>query len=251
MPRVNDYEKFAAMRQQELKSGQKLPHRFVEKPAMKKLLRNLKGKKVLMLGCGTGEEALLLSKAGATNLVGIDVSPESIRLAKETYPQFAFLVGDMHKLDFPDNSFDFVYSSLVVHYSPEPLKVYKEVARVLKPGGNFQFSVGHPVRWASQEVKMDGHKIRMLAFSEDKKHPKMYGNYLQFEPHSTTFATGETLRFWVGAPSMHFSLLKEAGFAVEEFVETHAIPAAKKVAPYYYKRYNRFPQFIVFVAKKM
>ena len=46
--------------------GEKLPHRFVEKPAMRKLLPNLANKKVLMLGCGTGEESLLLEELGAT-----------------------------------------------------------------------------------------------------------------------------------------------------------------------------------------
>ena len=113
---VNDYDKYAKMRQEQLKSGGKRPHRFIEKPMMRELLPNLSGKRVLMLGCGTGEEALMLNEFGATDLVGVDLSEESIRLAKESYPDFEFVAGDMHDLPFKDGEFDFVYSSLAVHY---------------------------------------------------------------------------------------------------------------------------------------
>ena len=122
----NDYDKFAKERQEQLKKGEKRPHRFIEKPMMRELLPNLTGKKVLMLGCGTGEESLMLNEFGATDIVGIDLSEESIRLAKESYPNCEFLVGDMHKLPFENDSFDFVYSSLAIHYSGTPEDVYKE-----------------------------------------------------------------------------------------------------------------------------
>lgn len=61
---VNDYDKFAKERQEELLKGEKKPHRFSEKPMMKSMLSSLNGKKVLMLGCGTGEESVLLKSFG-------------------------------------------------------------------------------------------------------------------------------------------------------------------------------------------
>ena len=105
---VNDYDKFAKERQEQLKKGEKRPHRFIEKPMMRELLPDLAGKKVLMLGCGTGEESLLLREFGASDIIGVDLSEESIRLAKESYPECEFIVGDMHKLPFNDKSFDFI-----------------------------------------------------------------------------------------------------------------------------------------------
>jgi len=120
---INDYDKFAKERQEQLKKGEKRPHRFIEKPMMRELLPDLTGKKVLMLGCGTGEENALLGEFGATDIVGIDLSEESIRLAKESYPNCQFIVGDMHKLPFENNFFDFVYISLAVHYSEDPESV--------------------------------------------------------------------------------------------------------------------------------
>lgn len=247
---INNYDKYAAERQQELKKGEKLPHRFVEKPAMRKLLPNLAGKKVLMVGCGTGEETLLLEEFGAGPMVGVDLSKESIRLANESYPTHEFKVADMHTLPFEDATFDFVYSSLTVHYSSHPIDVYKEVLRVLKPGGKFQFTVGHPMRWASERITIDGTTTKIMGYTEGDTIPHLYGDYLGFKEYSETFASGEVLQFWIGPPSMHFNLLQEAGFNVTNFVETKAIEECKAVNEPYYERFSHFPQFMAFSARK-
>ncbi len=203
---------------------------------------DLTGKRILLLGCGSGEESKLLEEFGATNLVGIDLSVESIKLAKESYPGYEFTVGDMHRLAFADREFDFVYSSLTVHYSDNPLAVYKEVGRVLKPGGSFQFSVGHPVRWASDVANVDGRQVRLLGYTEGKDKPKLYGKYHTFSRHQDAFSDGMVVQYWIGPPSMHFNLLKQAGFTVE---------ACNDIDPYYYERFSEFPQWAVFVAKKL
>ena len=247
---VNDYDHYAALRQKELQKGQKLPHRFVEKPAMRKVLPDLKDKKVLMLGCGTGEESMLLEEFGATGMVGVDLSEESVRLANETYPKHQFAVGDMHKLDLADQSFDFVYSSLTIHYSDRPLDVYKEMYRLLKPGGILQFSIGHPMRWASARITIDGTPTKLLGYTEGESKPTLYGSYNHFAKYQETFRSGEVLEFWVGPPSLHFNLLKEAGFRIEEFIETAAVEECKEVDANYYDRFSNFPQFVVFAAKK-
>ncbi len=247
---VNDYDKYAAQRQAELKKGEKLPHRFVEKPAMKKLLPSLKDKKVLMLGCGTGEESLLLEEFDAASMEGIDLSSESVRLANESYPKHRFSVADMHQLDYEEGRFDFVYSSLTVHYSARPVDVYKEIWRILKPGGSFQFSIGHPMRWASERVVVDDIPYKLMGYTEGHTKPKLYGDYSNFHEYSETFPSGEELRFWIAPPSMHFGLLREAGFDVTDFVETKAIDECRQVDEDYYKRFSHFPQFVVFVAKK-
>lgn len=247
---VNDYDHYAAQRQEELKKGEKLPHRFVEKPAMKKLLPNLTNKKILMLGCGTGEESLLLEEFGAASMSGVDLSKESVRLANESYPNHSFSVADMHKLDFEDASFDFVYSSLTIHYSSHPLDVYKEIMRILKPGGTLQFSIGHPMRWASERVSIEGIQTKLMGYTEGNTPPRLYGNYSEFKQYDETFPSGEVLQFWIGPPSMHFSLLRDAGFDVKSFVETKAIEECREVNEYYYERFSHFPQFVVFVAEK-
>lgn len=258
MKKTNDYDQWAAARQKELRAGEKLPHRYVEKPAMRKLLPRLEGKKVLLLGCGTGEESQLLTEFGASDMTGIDLSKESIRLARQTYPDIHFEVGDMHHLDFEDESFDFIYSSLTIHYSDKPGEVYQELCRILRPGGSLQFSVGHPMRWASEHLEIEGVPSKIMGYSEDPQHPRLYGTYATFAQHQeSVFAkaggtekNGEVLSFWIGPPSMHFGLLREAGFIVESFVESQTIEECKEVDAYYYERNHEFPQFCIFSARK-
>ena len=252
MTNPNDYDSVAEKRQQRLIKGESLPHRFVEKPAMEKMLPSLRGLTGLMLGCGTGEESMLLAQKGALNLTGIDKSEVSIRLAQESYPNHQFQVGDINKLEFPDASFDFVYSSLAIDYTDNPLGVYKEVYRVLRNGGMFQFSVPHPVRWSSEQVLIDGIPTRLLGFAESNDSPRVYGNYSDYAEHDHTFTLSpdDPIKIWVGPPSMHFQLLKQAGFRIDEFVETRAIEETKDTDAYYYARFSKLQQFSLFQAVK-
>jgi len=247
---VNDYDKFAAQIQNDLLTGQKPPHRFVEKPAMKSLLPSLSNKKVLLIGCGTGEEVLLLEEFGAANTTGTDLSKESIRLASEAYPNHTFIAADMHELPFDDATFDFVYSSLAIHYSAEPARVYKEISRVLKPNGTLQFSIVHPVRWASSREIINGVPTKLMGYTEGDEPIRLYGNYSEFHQVSEVLSGNGELQFWVGPPSMHFGLLREAGFTVTDFIETKAVPETREFNRNYYERFSHFPQFVVFVAKK-
>ena len=83
---VNDYDAFAKKRHYEVTNGMKKSLRFVEKPMMISMLPELEGKRILMLGCGTAEESELLSKYNPKKITGIDISEESIKIAKESYP---------------------------------------------------------------------------------------------------------------------------------------------------------------------
>lgn len=247
---VNDYDKFAKLRQKLIANGEKRSHRFLEKPMMKDMIPNLEGKKILMLGCGTGEESIYLQQFGGKDMVGIDVSAESIKIAKETFPEFEFCVGDMHKLPFEDGSFDFVYSSLVIHYSATPDKVYSEINRVLKKEGQLLFSVGHPLRWANESVEVDGVECSILGYQSKNEDGKVYGNYHTFALHEHKFPSGEVLSFYVCSPSFHFGLLKESGFVIENFKECKCIEEAKDIDYNYYCKYSEFPQFMAFLATK-
>lgn len=253
---VNDYDKFASKRQQDLIEGRKPSHRFVEKPMMRSMLPNLENKKVLMLGCGTGEESKLLETFGASSkqLTGIDLSSKSIEIAKKSYPNIEFVVGDMNDLPFQSDSFDFVYSSLAIHYNATPEKVYEEVYRILKPNGMFLFSVGHPLRWSSVEKDIDGEIIRMIGCSKDDDGNKVYGKYHSFEKHTfSSFAwqdDNEVLEFYVGSPSMHFKLLRKANFEVLDFTESKCVEDAKETDMNYYIKNREIPQFMAFLVKK-
>ena len=248
----NEYDKYAKERQEKLLKGTSKPHRFAEKPMMFSMLSNLTGKKVLLLGCGTGEETKMLESFGAVDMIGIDLSEESIRIAKETYPNYEFIVGDMHKLPFDNESFDYVYSSLTIHYSDKPNLVYDEIYRILKNNGQFLFSIGHPMRWSSANVEVNGKKYKIIG-NEDyyENGERVFGNYLTFGLHKHLFGSeSNPLEFYTGSPSMHFKLLRKSGFLVEDFSESKCTEECKDYDVRYYNIYSEIPQFMAFLTRK-
>src|SRR5690606_4604584 len=102
-----------------------------------------------------------LQKRGAI-VTGIDISDSMIATAKESIPEADLFVMDMHNLDFPDSHFDFIYSSLAIHYAPDWRIVFQEINRVLKPGCLFQFSSTHPTSESMKHESTEENKIALL-----------------------------------------------------------------------------------------
>ena len=88
------------------------------------------------LGCGPGHVARYLVAKGIS-MLGIDLSPEMIRVASELHPGIDFRVGDMTALDLPDESLaGAVAFYSIVHFASEELgPVFREIRRVLVPDG--------------------------------------------------------------------------------------------------------------------
>ncbi|MEM7113048.1 MAG: methyltransferase domain-containing protein [Chloroflexota bacterium] len=104
-----------------------------------RLARLEPGQRVLDIGCGTGDLTHLAKTAVGElgHVIGIDAAAEMIAVAQEKYPEGDFRLAAVEQLPFPDNSFDVVVSSLVLHHLPGELKEagMQEVWRVLKPNG--------------------------------------------------------------------------------------------------------------------
>src|SRR5436190_9201447 len=94
--------------------------------------------KVLEIGCGLGTDGAQFARAGA-DYTGIDLTDAAVELARKRFELFhlpgTFRVADAEGLDFPDNSFDVVYSHGVLHHTPNTAGAIREVHRVLKPNG--------------------------------------------------------------------------------------------------------------------
>ncbi|MFA5176177.1 MAG: class I SAM-dependent methyltransferase [Candidatus Nanoarchaeia archaeon] len=113
-----------------------------------KLLGNVKGKKILEIGCGGGQCSIAFAKQGA-KCIGIDISKEQLKyaedLARKNKVKVNFIHGSYQDLGkIKSNSQDIVFSAFALQYSPDLKKVFKQIHRILKKRGIFLFSLDHP-----------------------------------------------------------------------------------------------------------
>ncbi len=99
-----------------------------------------KGDRVLDLGTGSGYALRAIRDTQESGLsVGLDGSPEMVQNAREYTKDnlIEYVGGDFHQLPFADDSFNHIWSMEAFYYSQKPLKVLKEIRRILCPGGTF------------------------------------------------------------------------------------------------------------------
>jgi SAM-dependent methyltransferase len=105
-----------------------------------------RGLKVLEIGVGLGADHQRFAEAGA-DLYGIDLTPRAVEFVRQRLAVMGLSsqlqIGDAENLEFPDDTFDLVYSWGVIHHSPDTARAAREILRVLKPGGIFRVMVYH------------------------------------------------------------------------------------------------------------
>jgi ubiquinone/menaquinone biosynthesis C-methylase UbiE len=116
------------------------------------VLGDVVGRDVLEIGCGAAQCARWLATRGA-RAVGLDLSfrqlQHSRRIDDEHGLHVPVLCGTATHLPFGDGSFDMAFSSFgALQFVEQIDRTVAEVARVLRPGGRFAFSITHPVRWS-------------------------------------------------------------------------------------------------------
>lgn len=114
---------------------------------LKKLFPDVRGKKVLDLGCGYGWHCAYAVSNGAQSVIGIDASEKMIYEAKKrnSNPKIQYVMCDINQYSYSEALFDCVISNLVLHYIADLDEVYRKVYRTLVPGGYFLMNIEHPV----------------------------------------------------------------------------------------------------------
>jgi ubiquinone/menaquinone biosynthesis C-methylase UbiE len=132
---------------------------FLREPVIRSAIKALRlppGSRGLDAGCGIGSHTLLLTEAVAPggHVTGLDQSPQLLNQARETAERsglserVSFREGDVNKLPFEHDTFDWVWSVDCAGYAPgEPVTLLKELARVVKPGGTVAI-----LAWSSQQL---------------------------------------------------------------------------------------------------
>ncbi|TAK55144.1 MAG: methyltransferase domain-containing protein [Dehalococcoidia bacterium] len=180
------------------------------------LLDEVRGKHVLVLGCGGGQDCVALEKLGAI-VVGIDQSAKQIEYARKyaarhDAPNASFVEGTVEDLSrFDDESFDMAVSAHMLNYVERIEDTLREAARVLKPGGAFSISVRHPFD---------------AALAERPPYGVVRAYWSEQDDWTWSLEGGVSARFrqWYWPVSRWFEMLTDAGFVVERMLEPQEGP---------------------------
>ncbi|GAM64302.1 ubiquinone/menaquinone biosynthesis methyltransferase ubiE [Vibrio ishigakensis] len=139
------YSKFAREYDQAVTDN--LYNAHFERPITLSLLDDVSGLKLLDLGCGPGAHTKAILESGAQGATCIDFSNEMVELVKEKFGEKVEAYQQDLSIGLPkesDESYDLAICPLVIHYIQDLKPLFRDVARVLKPGGKFVFSTHHP-----------------------------------------------------------------------------------------------------------
>jgi len=124
------------------------------------ILGDLQGKQVLCLATGGGQQSAMFGVLGA-NVTVLDLSPTQLQRDEEAAHHYGYPVhtvqGDMRDLAvFASDSFDLVYQAYSLNFVPCVEPVFREVARVLRPGGLYQMQWANPFTQSVDDQAWDG-----------------------------------------------------------------------------------------------
>lgn len=215
-----------------------------EIPALFSMMPDLKGKRVLDLGCGFGEHCKQFIEQGAQKVVGIDISEKMLAVAQKenANPNISYINMPMENIGELDEKFDVVVSSLAFHYVEDYAGVVKNIYNLLEKEGIFIYSQENPLctchsggdRWTRDEK---GNKIHLNL--------RDYG--IEGERESVWFV--DNVKKYHRTFSTIINTLINAGFSIEKMIEP--LPSEKILANYpdYQDLFHK-PDFLLLRVKK-
>lgn len=204
-----------------------------ERPAMMELVpQKLAGLHILDAGCSAGWYSEQFAQRGA-QVTAIDISPEMVKHTHQLLGDKALVIClDLEEtLPFQDATFDVVVSSLTLHYLKEWRKTFKELHRVLKPGGSFLLSIHHPLTDLQLLENVDYFSTELIVDSWNKG--------------------GKTYKvpfFRRSLGDVFESLLVH--FSIDRVIEPKPTALFKELAPEQYAKLIKRPNFLILKVSK-
>ncbi|MGN6177471.1 MAG: class I SAM-dependent methyltransferase [Streptosporangiaceae bacterium] len=231
--RINDYDSFAEA--YAASNENNLINAYYERPAMLALAGVVGGRLILDAGFGYGPLFAALRDRGAI-VTGFDKSGGMLELARRRLGDDADLqVAELGSpLPFPDDTFDDVTASLVLHYLEDWGPALAELRRVLKPGGRLIVSVDHPF-------------VTNLAHREAGREPDYFATYNWVDEWTVG---GQTALFSFWARPLHTmtDAFTAAGFRISVVSEPAFAPdTPRELLPDHFADRRQFLCFLFFV----
>ena len=154
----------------------------------------MRGRRVLEVGCGVGCMAMNWAQHGA-RITAVDLNPTSVAQTRRRFELFGLTADDIREADaerlpFEDGTFDYVYSWGVLHHTPGTEQTIREVHRVLKPGGRAGVMLYHRdsflYRYSIEYVEGFLHAERLALDGDDLRLSSRYsdGGREEGNPHT-------------------------------------------------------------------
>ncbi len=142
---------------------------------LKKILPGRPGR-IVDLGCGNGAVTAELAQLGH-DVVGVDVSADGIELAKQAFPTLRFEVGSVYDSQLEESigsAADVVVSLEVLEHLFHPRELFRQSARLLRPGGTLILSTPYHGYWKNLALAVAGAWDRHLTVGWDGGHIKFF-----------------------------------------------------------------------------
>jgi ubiquinone/menaquinone biosynthesis C-methylase UbiE len=180
------------------------------------------GDHVLEIGCGPGNVAACLAETGA-RVVGVDLAPHMIHAARGTYRDIDFQEANAENLPFDSNAFHVVAACYTLHHVARPEQVFREIYRVLTPGGRLAFV--HPQEQQSMNIFFEA--VAQHHTPEAVPHGPLFGCMDQalFESMITKAGFGDC-RLEIRELLLQLASLEPLLEGCREFIRMDALPVA-------------------------
>lgn len=212
-----------------------------EWPAVRALLPDLGGARVVDLGCGFGAFARWAARAGAAEVLGIDLSERMLERARAGTDddRVRFVRGDLDVIDLPAGAYDLAYSALTLHYVVDLDRLVRVVHDALRPGGRFVFTTEHPIFMAPTRPRwLEDGGTRVWPVDRYADEGLRVTDWLAPGVRKQHRRIGTTV-----------NALVDAGFTVDRLVEWSPTPAQVAADPTLAEELDR-PMFLIAAADR-
>lgn len=213
---------------------------LVEQPAIKRLLPDLRGKTVLDLGCGYGNNCIDFISRGATRVVGVDISSKMLEIAKQenAHENIKYIQMDMSEISILKPKFDLIFSSLAFHYVEDYKELLSDIGLLLKDDGILLYSQEHPYTTAPKKG---------CTWTKDKLGNKLYSNLsdYMYSGKRQVIWFKEAVEKYHRPMSEIINTLIQENFIIKEIVEPVPDEDALKKRPDFIDEFHRTTSLII------
>ncbi|MHA2210863.1 MAG: class I SAM-dependent methyltransferase [Candidatus Thorarchaeota archaeon] len=226
------------------------------------IIGDVTGLDLLEVGCGGGQNSIVMAKWGAKSVVGLDQSEKQLeyarRLAESVGVDVEFIQSDMQDMSILEaSSFDLIVSMHAMNYASDIQQVFNECSRLLKLSGRFVTCMSHPIWLVFGEAMELNDFSKIVNYYKDDREIWDWEDYdgksiATFE--STGWRLGQIINGLISAEFRIEGISEPKGYTREEIetVPLESMPYRESKDPYYpFVDANQiFPNSIIVSAKK-